>query len=50
MRADRNYIFELIFSAFQIGNKNIEERTKYSMIYKTSGDENLVLCYISDEV
>lgn len=50
-RCTNDYIFELLFSGFSIGEKDMKFRHKYFPIMeKTSGDDNLILAKISDEV
>eukprot|EP01116_Phalansterium_solitarium_P024370 TRINITY_DN8916_c0_g1_i2.p1 TRINITY_DN8916_c0_g1~~TRINITY_DN8916_c0_g1_i2.p1 ORF type:complete len:519 (+),score=160.91 TRINITY_DN8916_c0_g1_i2:685-2241(+) len=48
---DEVYIEELMFSGFTIGSVDTEFRQKYfPQIYESSGDENLVLAFVSDSV
>eukprot|EP01130_Rhizamoeba_saxonica_P018863 TRINITY_DN9595_c0_g1_i1.p1 TRINITY_DN9595_c0_g1~~TRINITY_DN9595_c0_g1_i1.p1 ORF type:complete len:407 (-),score=95.36 TRINITY_DN9595_c0_g1_i1:21-1160(-) len=50
-RCRNQYIFEIMFSGFTVGEKNEEFRSKYlDTITNSSGDENLILAYINEEV
>lgn len=50
-RIDRRYIFELMYSGFTVGEKDMEFRKKYTdVIYNSSGDSQLILAFISDQV
>jgi hypothetical protein len=48
---DRHYLFELMYSGFAVGEKDMKFREKYGkIIYKSSGDSQLILAKISDTV
>eukprot|EP01127_Copromyxa_protea_P013049 TRINITY_DN3464_c0_g1_i2.p1 TRINITY_DN3464_c0_g1~~TRINITY_DN3464_c0_g1_i2.p1 ORF type:complete len:285 (+),score=77.95 TRINITY_DN3464_c0_g1_i2:473-1327(+) len=50
-KCSQEYIFELLFSGFAVGDKDMKFREKYfPILEKTSGDDNLVLAKISEEV
>lgn len=44
------YIEELLFSGFAVGEKDMEFREKYKIIWETSGDENLIVSKVDDKV